>query len=163
MTLRFSALFLLLTLTGLLAPSRCAGQNRVRLGLTLGGIGFAGVVAEWMWEDRSIEVLVSTFTFRDVGVSVAGKQFFGVSWLRPAVGAGLWYLAGRTPDGTGRALVARFPMGRDWRVAGGHYVTWEVNVTRGLVVKRPDPADTAPLTSRIIPFPSLSYRLDPGL
>jgi hypothetical protein len=43
----------------------------------------------------------------------------------------------------------------------GHFLTWEVNVTRALLVDRPDPADTTPPTQRIIPFPSFSYRLDP--
>ena len=139
----------------------CAAQDRVRFGIVFGGLGFVGGVVEGVWDDRSAEVVVSTFTFHDVSVSVAGKQFFGASWLKPAVGAGLTYMVARSPDGVGSALIARFPLGGDWKMSPGHYLTWEVNVTRALTVNRPDPTDTSPPTQRIIPFPSLSYRLAP--
>jgi hypothetical protein len=151
----------LLMLVVLLVASPAAGQEGLRVGLTFGGTGFIGVVGEWRWEDHGAELLVSTFNFRDVGVSVVGKQYFGASWLKPAVGAGLWLVTGSTPEGTGRALVARFPLGGDWRIAHGHYATFEVNVNRGLWVDRPDPTDDAPIANRMIPIPSVSYRFDP--
>jgi hypothetical protein len=146
----------------LLAPASAGAQDRFRLGLSFGGLGFMGVVAEQSWGDRSAELLVSTFTFRDVSLSLVGKQYFGASYLKPAVGAGLWYMLGASEDGPGSALLLRFPLGGDWRVSGPHYVTFEVNVARGLLVWRPDPEDDHPMTTRIIPLPSFSYRLDPG-
>ena len=163
MTARPPLPFLLaLGLAAALLARPCAAQDRIRAGVVFGGLGFIGAVVEGIWDDRSAEVVVSTFTFHDVSVSVAGKQFFGASWLKPALGAGVTYMASRTEDGFGSALIARFPLGGDWQMAGGHYLTWEVNVTRGLAVHRPDPTDTAPMTQRIIPFPSFSYRVAPG-
>jgi hypothetical protein len=154
---------LALALAGALsAAPPCAAQDRVRVGVVFGGLGFIGAVAEGIWDDRSAELVVSTFTFRDVSVSVAGKQLFGASWMKPAVGAGLAWMGARTEDGFGSAWIARFPLGGDWKMAPAHYLTWEVNVTRALLVRRPDPADTSPPTQRIIPFPSLSYRIGPG-
>ena len=153
---------LALAVAGALLAPPCAAQDRIRIGVVFGGLGFIGAVVEGIWDDRSAEAVVSTFGFRDVSLSVAGKQFFGASWLKPAVGAGFTYMIGSSPDGVGSALVARFPLGGDWKLAPGHYATWEVNVTRALLVNRPDPADDTPPTQRIIPFPSFSYRLVPG-
>jgi hypothetical protein len=140
----------------------CGAQDRVRIGIVLGGLGFIGAVAEGIWDDRSAEIVVSTFSFHDLSLSAAGKQFFGDSWLKPALGAGLTWIVGKTDEGVGSAFIARFPLGGDWKMAEGHYLTWEVNVTRALTVRRPDPADTSPPTQRIIPFPSFSYRIAPG-
>ena len=117
--------------------------------------------AKWRWRDHGAELLLSTLTFRDLSISVAGKQYFGAASLRPSVGAGFWVLVGTVPEGTGSALVARFPLGGDWRAAGGHYVTFEFNVNRSIWVKRPDPTDDAPAAARLIPLPSASYRYDP--
>jgi hypothetical protein len=58
--------------------------------------------------------------------------------------------------------VARFPIGGDWPLAGGHNLTLEVNVARGLWVRRPEPSDDFPISNRFIPFPGLSYRVDVG-
>ena len=153
---------LLALAAALCAPPRCAAQDRIRVGLSFGGLGFMGVVAEQMWGDRSAELLVSTFGFRDLSLSLVGKQYFGAAWLKPAVGAGLSYMVGVSEDGLGSALLLRLPLGGDWHVAGPHYITFEVNVARGLAVKRPDPEDDLPISTRIIPLPSVSYRLDPG-
>lgn len=139
----------------------CAGQG-VRFGVVFGGLGFVGGVVEKRWDDRSAELVVSTFTFHDLSVSAGAKQYLGAMWLRPAVGAGLSLMHSGGPDGAGTSLLARFPIGGDWRVSGAHYLTAEINVMRAIAIRRPDPTDTAPLTQRIIPFPSVSYRLDPG-
>jgi hypothetical protein len=157
-----SALPLALAVAAALLARPCAAQDRFRFGVVFGGLGFIGAVAEGIREDRSIEVVVSTFGFRDVSLSAAGKQFFGDSWLKPAVGAGVTYMLARGPDGVGSALIARFPLGGDWKMSPGNYLTWEVSVTRALWVNRPDPSDTSPPTQRIIPFPSLSYRRGGG-
>jgi hypothetical protein len=152
----------LLAVLAALCARPCAAQDRVRFGIVFGGLGFIGAVAEGIRDDRSVELVVSTFSFRDVSVSAAGKQFFGDAWLKPAVGAGVTFMTARGEDGRGHAWIARFPLGGDWKMSPGHYLTWEVNVTRALFVRRPDPTDTSPPTQRIIPFPSFSYRLDPG-
>ena len=144
-----------------LAAAPAAAQEGLRVGVTLGGTGFVGLVTEWRWDDHGAELMLSTFSFHDLGISVVGKQYFGASWLKPAVGAGLWLVTGSTPEGSGKALVARFPLGGDWRVAHGHYATFEVNVNRGLWVDRPDPTDDAPINNQLIPIPSVSYRFDP--
>jgi hypothetical protein len=150
-----------LTLAAALTAAPLGAQEGLRIGVALGGTGLVGLVGEWRWEDHGVELLLSTFTFRDVGISLVGKQYFGGSWLKPTVGAGFWLATGRTPDGSGQALIARFPLGGDWRAAHGHYATFEVNVNRGLWVNRPDPSDDAPIRNRMIPIPSLSYRWDP--
>lgn len=144
----------------LVGPHRGAAQEGLRLGFSLGGTGFMGVVAEWLWKDRGAELLVTTFSFHDVSISVVGKQYFGASWLRPVVGAGLWFLTGGGPEGTGAALVARFPMGGDWHIAGSNHLTWEINVARGLWVRRPEPADDFPISTRFFPLPGMAYRVD---
>lgn len=139
----------------------CAAQG-VRLGVVFGGLGFVGGVVEKRWDDRGAELVVSTFTFHDLSVSAGVKQYLGAMGFKPAVGAGLSLMHSPGPDGAGTALLARFPIGGDWRASGAHHLTVEVNVMRGLAIRRPDPSDTAPLTQRIIPFPSFSYRLEPG-
>ena len=141
-----------------LDAGRASAQNSFRVGLSFGGTGFVGVVAERLWNDRGVELLVTTFSFHDIGVSVVGKQYFGASWLKPSVGGGLWLLTGRTPDGTGTALIARFPLGADWKISGPSHLTWEVNAMRGLWVQRPDPDDDFPITQRVIPIPAIAYR-----
>jgi hypothetical protein len=145
----------------LAAPPGADAQEGLRVGFVLGGAGFVGLVTEWRWDDHGAELLLSTFSFHDLGISVVGKQYFGASWLKPAVGAGLWLVTGGSPEGSGRALIARFPLGGDWRVAHGHYATFEVNVNRGLWVDRPNPADDTPINRRLVPIPSVSYRYDP--
>lgn len=158
----FRRAILALSATGLLAvPPAVGAQDGLRYGLSLGGTGFIGVVGEWRWRDHGAELLLSTFTFRDLSISVAGKRYFGASSLRPSVGAGLWFLVGAAPEGTGTALVARFPLGGDWRAAGQHYATVELNVNRSIWVNRPEPTDDTPTTTRLIPLPSASYRYDP--
>ena len=124
-----------------------------------GGTGFVGVVAERTWNDRSIELLVTTFSFHDLSVSAVGKQYFGAAWLKPSVGAGLWWMTGKTPDGTGSALIARFPFGADWKISGPSHLTVEVNAARGLLVHRPDPDDDYPMNRRFIPIPAVAYRV----
>ena len=161
-SLRYAHLALLALGASLFCPQTGAAQEGLRLGLSLGGTGFIGVVAEWLWEDHGAELLVTTFSFHDVAVSVVGKQYFGTSGLRPVVGGGLWYLTGRSPEGTGAALVARFPIGGDWRIGGDQHLTFEVNVARGLWVRRPDPSDDFPISDRFIPIPGMAYRVGVG-
>ena len=147
---------------GCLRAREAAAQDSFRVGLSFGGTGFVGVVAEQLWGDRGVELLVTTFSFHDVGVSVVGKQYFGASWLKPSVGGGLWVLTGRTPEGTGTAIIARFPLGADWKISGPSHLTWEIDAMRGLWVRRPDPADDFPITQRVIPIPAVAYRASFG-
>lgn len=145
----------------LVVPPAVRAQDGLRYGISFGGTGFIGVVGEWRSRDHGAELLLSTFTFRDLSISVAGRRYFGASSLRPSVGAGLWFVVGTAPEGTGTALVARFPLGGDWQAAGGHYATFELNVNRSIWVNRPELTDEAPTTARLIPLPSVSYRYDP--
>ena len=94
-------------------PGNARAQDRFRVGLAFGGTGFVGLVGERVWGDRSVELLLTTFSFRDMSVSLVGKQAFGASWLKPTVGAGLWVMTGRSEDGRGTAVLARFPLGAD--------------------------------------------------
>jgi hypothetical protein len=152
---------LLVWLVCAVAAAPAAAQEGLRVGVSVGGTGLVGIVGEWRWDDHGVELQLSTFSFRDIGISAVGKQYFGASWLKPTVGAGLWLVSGRSPEGTGRALMARFPLGGDWRAAPGHYATFEMNVNRGLWMRRADPTDTRPMSRRMIPIPSVSYRYDP--
>jgi hypothetical protein len=144
----------------LFAPP-CAAQG-VRVGIVFGGLGFIGGVVDKLWGNHGVELVVSTFSFHDVSVSAGAKETLGASWLKPAVGVGVTVEHSGGPDGAGTALLARFPIGADWRVASGHYVTTEINIFRGVAIHRPDPTDNSGLTQRLVPFPSFSYRIAPG-
>lgn len=139
-------------------PPAAAAQDGFRVGVALGGTGLVGVVIERLWGRRAVELLVTTFSFRDVAVSVVGKEYFGASRLRPVLGAGLSLITGEGEGGRGAALVARFPAGADWWLGSGHSVTAEINVNRALWVRRPDPTEERPMSRRLIPIPGLSYR-----
>jgi hypothetical protein len=142
-------------------PSALAGQaaRTVRVGISVGGISTVGLVVEYVDGHGSTDLTVGTWSFRDLSVSLVRRQYFGVSALRPVVGIGLWAILA-TPEGerSGFALVARAPVGLDWRVRGDHYLTLDLNVNRGLLVRRTDPDDDTPLNNRLVPLPGLSYR-----
>ncbi len=154
-------LALLLTLH---APSALAGQNgdtrpdELRLGLTFGGTGFVGVVAEFRRGDWSGELSLGTITFREISVAVSGKRYFTEGALQPAVGLGLWSLTAWTEDGSGSILLLRAPLAVDWQITGGHYAGLEVGFNRALAVNRLDPEDDTPPNRFIVPIPGAYYR-----
>ena len=158
-----ATLVFLLGLGAAAAPLRAQAQDGFRLGLSLGGTSLIGVVVERVSGRHALELTAGTWSFRDLSLSAAVKEYLGPSAMRPALGAGLWVELSR-PAGAGRtgtAVVARFPVGFDWRAGPGHYVLFEMNVCRALWVRRTDPADETPPAERLIPLPGLSYRWDP--
>jgi len=133
-------------------------SNKIRLGVTLGGIGLVGVAVEFRSGDHSIDVNVATFTFHDASVSVVGKHYFGAGDARPFVGAGLWGVLGRQEANSGEVLLIRAPVGLDWRVTESHFVGGAISINKALAVKRSDPDDDTPMSGRPIPLPGFYYR-----
>ncbi len=136
-------------------------RDEFRVGITLGGTGFLGVVTEYRRGDWSAEVNLGTISFREIAVSLTGKRYFSDGSLRPAVGAGLWSLTAWTEDGSGSILIARLPVAADWRFHGGHAAGLEVAFNRALAVNRLDPLDDTGPSDRIIPIPGAYYRYSP--
>lgn len=152
-----ASLLLLLTPCALSAQGTDAGTGW-RIGMTFGGISTVGVTFEAFRDSRSIDVTLGTFGFRDVGLSVVGKQYVGGRNARPFVGVGLWGLLASSDEGTGLALVARMPIGVDWTVRGRHSVGAAVAVNRALAIRRPDPTDERSPNNRLVPLPGIYYR-----
>ena len=156
---------LLLAATLQLASSApLAGQeDGVRVGLAIGSTSLLAAVVEVMDGRKSLELTVGTWSFRDLNVSVVGKTYLGASYLRPVLGGGLWAMLARPDDASRRgvALLARFPVGFDWRAVGDQFLDMELSVTRGLYVRRPDPESPAPINPRLVPLPGVSWRWHP--
>lgn len=164
--LLLAPLFLFLGLSTVGLPTSAAGQasgdgSEVRVGLTLGGIGLAGIVVEFRDGDNSIDVNLATFTFHDLSVSVVGKRYIGGGDARPFVGAGLWGVFGRAEEGPGSVLLLRAPIGVDWRFVDDQFVGGAIAINEALVVRRPDPEDDTPPSRRPIPLPGFYYRWQP--
>lgn len=133
-------------------------QQELRLGISLGGTGFLGLITEYRRGDWSGELTVGTITFREVAVAVSAKRYFTEGRLQPFVGAGLWSLTAWTEDGSGSVLIARAPLGVDWSVTGGHSLGLEVALNRALAVNRLDPEDDTPANTNLVPLPGMYYR-----
>jgi hypothetical protein len=133
--------------------------NTIRVGISAGGTSTLGLLLEYVDGHGSTEISVGTWSFRDLSVSLVRRQYFGVSALRPVLGLGLWGIVA-TPEGErpGMALVLRAPIGMDWRAHRTHFLTLDLNVNRGLWVRRTDSEDDTPLNQRLVPLPGLSYR-----
>jgi hypothetical protein len=137
-----------------------AGPEDLRVGLSFGGISFAGFIFEYRWGDRSVEVNVGTWSLRDVSVSVVGKQYFGPGDFRPFAGIGLWAVVApynRPGERSGLALLARAPVGVDWKVVADHHLGAHLSLNRALFIRRKDPLDTTPPTARLVPLPGFYY------
>lgn len=162
------AVVLSLALAGIAVPLTGTGagelsaqapdRGEVRLGLTLGGTGFLGLVAEYRRENWSGEVTLGTITFREIAVAASGKRYFNEGRFRPAVGLGLWSLTAWTEDGSGSILLVRAPFAVDWNISGGHHAGLEVAMNRALMVNRLDPDDETPPNRAIVPIPGAYYR-----
>lgn len=133
-------------------------RGEVRLGVSLGGTGFLGLVTEYRRNDWAAELTLGTITFREIAVAVSAKRYFGDSAFQPFVGLGFWSLTAWTEDGSGSILIARAPLGVDWNVSGGHSAGLEVALNRALVVNRLDPEDDTPPNRTIVPIPGAYYR-----
>ncbi len=139
-------------------PTRPQERGELRLGVSLGGTGFVGLITEYRRGGWSGELNVGTISFREISVSVVGKRYIGSGTFQPAIGAGIWSLSAWTEDGSGSILLARVPLAVDWHVTGGHHLGFEVAMNRALVVNRLDPEDDTPPNRTIVPLPGLYYR-----
>ncbi len=135
-----------------------SSEDRIRIGISVGGTGFLGLVTEYQRGDWSAELTLGTVTFREIAVALAGKRYFSGGNLRPFVGAGFWSLSAWTDDGSGSVFIFRAPIGVDWQFGGGHALGMEVGLNRALAVDRLDPEDDTPPSTRLVPIPGLYYR-----
>lgn len=120
-----------------------------------------GFATEYCWGDRSLELTLGTWAFRDLSLSLVGKQYFGPGDFRPFTGFGLWAVV--TPyhgqrEQTGVAFLARAPIGVDWNLDADHHLGAALSLNRALWIRRKDPADDTPPTPRTIPLPGFYYR-----
>ncbi len=153
-----SALAALLATAPLAAQEIGSGEG-ARFGISFGGISTIGFTAEYFRGHRSVEITVGTWSFRDLSLAVAVKEYLGAGSLHPFVGGGLW-LVGAMPKGErlGLAAVLQAPIGVDWRVVDHHALGFVVDVNRALAVRRTDPLDKLPLNRRLVPLPGVYYR-----
>ncbi len=133
-------------------------NDRIRIGISLGGTGFLGLVSEYQRGNWSAELTVGTISFREISVALAGKHYFGSGNPRPVLGAGFWSLSAWTDDGSGSVFIFRAPVAVDWRFRSEHALGIEVGLNRALSVDRVDPEDDTPPSSRLVPFPGAYYR-----
>lgn len=138
-----------------------AASAQYRFGIAFGGAGMVGVLAEYRWEHRGLELQAGTWRFRDLSLSLTGKQYVGSYAVAPYAGVGLWGIVAGAEAGTGYGLIARFPVGLEWSFVSRHAVGAAVYLNRALAVKRPDPEDLRPPRGALIPLPELSYRWQP--
>ncbi len=146
------------------APGSAQGSDAGsgwRVGVTFGGISTFGLTYEAYRDGTALEVTLGTFAFRDLGVAISGKQYFGGRAVRPFAGLGLWAIVASSDPRSGLGLVARVPLGLDWNVHDRHFAGTEIALNRALLVRRPDPDDDRPLNHRLVPLPGIYYRLTP--
>lgn len=159
-----AAVLVATVLTTLTGRPLAAQDDGVRMGVTLGGSGLIGVTLELTGAQRSLELTVGTFSFGELGISLAAKERFGASALRPSLGAGLWLMmAPGHPDDPaaerrGLIVLAQVPLGFDWRMSEHQALTFDINTTRALWTRRPDPTDERPTSGSLVPIPALGYR-----
>jgi hypothetical protein len=141
-------------------PVSGSGPEEVRIGVSFGGISFMGFLMEYRWGSRSVEMNIGTWSFRDLSVSVLGKQYFGPGDFRPFAGFGLWTVIAppREPeDQTAVALMLRAPVGVEWNVDADHHLGGHISLNRALMIRRRDPRDDFPASDRLIPLPGFYY------
>ena len=146
-------------LSGAALP-RESGPDELRIGISFGGISFVGFLMEYRWGDRSIEMNIGTWSFRDLSLSVVGKQYFGPGDFRPFAGLGVWGVVAprRGPrEQTGVALMARAPVGVEWNASADHHLGTHISLNRALWIRRKDPQEDLPPSDRLIPLPGFSY------
>lgn len=163
--LRAVAAVLLLVVAATPAPPPLAAQeDGVRMGVMLGGSGLVGASLELLGRHRTLELTVGTFSFGELGVSLTAKEHFGASAFRPSLGAGLWLMVAPphredpAEERSGLILLARVPLGFDWRMTDHQYLTFDINATRALWIRRPDLTDDRPTSGALVPIPALGYR-----
>lgn len=145
----------------MLLPGRVHGQDdsAFRIGLSAGGVSTISLVLEKRMEWGSFELMLGTWSFRDLSVSLVHKQYIGGGDVQGIAGVGLWSVLAFPPDeNVGIAWVARAPIGVEWQVSGEHYLAMEVGFNRAFFIRRTDPDDDTPPNNRIVPLPGASYR-----
>ena len=153
----------LLALALCCARAEAQDEDAWRFGLSAGGTSTLALVFERMEGRKGLELTVGTWSFRNLSVSGVLKAYLGPSAFRPALGAGLWTVVGLRPqegERGGVAVLARFPIGFDWRFLDDHYLDLDISVNRALWVRRADFSDLPP-SPRLVPIPGLSYRITP--
>lgn len=137
---------------------------QVRVGVAIGGASVIAGLVEYRWQHQGVELQIGTIPIggRNVSISVTAKQYMKARRLEPYVGAGLWWLVAMDDRGVGHALVARLPVGLDWNLSSRQALGSALHFNRVLGVRRPDPTDTRPPTTAVVPLPEiLSYRWFP--
>jgi len=138
-----------------------SGPEDFRIGISFGGISFIGFIMEYRWDHQAVDFTVGTWAFRDISLSVVGKQYFGPGNFRPFAGVGLWAVIaphhGRG-EREGIALLARAPIGFDWNLGADHHLGSSISLNRALWIQRKDPVDDTPPSDRLIPLPGFYYR-----
>lgn len=142
----------------LFSPLQGQGPDEIRVGLSLGGTGFLGVITEYRRGNWSAELNLGTISFREIAVAISGKRYFTDGRIRPAAGLGLWSLTAWTEDGSGSVLILRAPLAAEWRFTGRHALGVEVGLNRALAVNRLDPEDDTPPNTTLVPLPGFYYR-----
>lgn len=137
-------------------------QAFTRVGVSFGGISTIGVVIEREDSRSGWELNVGTWAFSDVSVSVVHRWYVGDPeyTLRPTVGLGLWGVAAFSSGARpGAVLVARAPLGIEWRPTERQAVLLDGNLNRALAVRRREENDDTPLSRRFVPLPGVSWRM----
>lgn len=138
-------------------------EPEFRVGISLGGVSTVGLVLEQVWEWGSMELMLGTWSFRDVSVSLVHKQRIGGDDVYGVAGIGLWAVVAFPRDErTGLAVVGRVPVGVEWDASDGHFLAMELGLNRALWVRRTDAEDFTPLNRRIVPLPNASWRWAPN-
>lgn len=156
----------LCTVLTLLLPAGLAAQPdepQFRVGISLGGVSTLGLVLEQVWDWGSMELMLGTWSFRDVSVSLVHKQRIGGGDVYGVAGLGVWAVVAFPADErTGLAVVGRVPVGVEWDAGDRHFLSMEVGLNRALWVRRTDPEDFTPMNRRIVPLPNASWRWAPN-
>jgi hypothetical protein len=141
--------------------SHASGPESLRIGISFGGISFIGFIMEYRWGNRALDLTIGTWAFRDISLSLVGKQYFGPGDFRPFAGVGLWTVIAphhERGEREGIALLARAPVGVDWNLDANHHLGGSLSLNRALWIQRKDPRDEAPPSDRLIPLPGFYYR-----
>lgn len=155
------ALLSVLTALTLLAsaPLRAQDGADFRVGISVGGVSTVGLVFESEQSWGSLELILGTWSFRDVSVSTVYKRYFGGGAIKGAAGLGFWtVVAFPSDERTGLAFVARAPVGLQWEAQTDHFLNLELGLSRAIAIRRTDPDDEMPPNHRIVPLPGASYR-----
>lgn len=161
------ALLLLLPALAAALPDSVAAQERDeawRVGVSLGGTSFLGLLVEYRRDATALEVGLGTWSLRDAALTVSGKYYAGRASVSPYAGLGLWLLLSAPTDRTeeertGAALLLRAPFGVDGGVADHHAIGLELALNRALAIRRSDVEDDTPPSRRLVPLPGIYYKV----